>query len=62
MMGCVSNSDNRVIVLRVWRDSGRLVIRVVTSSGPASSGREWVFADVDAASSRVGLLLRELEE
>jgi hypothetical protein len=60
--GCVRNIENSVVVVRVWRDSGRLIIRVVTSSGPTSPGREWVFTDVDAASDRVGQLLREPEE
>lgn len=52
--------EGRVVVVRVWRDDGRLVIRVVTSSGLAAPGREWVFSDADAASECVGRLLREL--
>ena len=62
IVSLVTDVDNRVVVVRVWRDAGRLVIRVVTSSGPTSPGQEWVFTDVDAATERVGQLLRELEE
>ena len=62
IVGRVSDDNNRVVVVRVWRDAERLVIRVVTSSGLASPGKEWVFIDIDAAVDQVGHLLRELED
>lgn len=60
--GWVRKVKNSVVVVRLWRDAGRLVIRVITSSGPDSPCREWVYTEVDAASERVRELLRESEE
>jgi hypothetical protein len=62
IVGRVKDFDDRVVVVRVWWNAGQLVIRVITSSGPTCSGRGWVYTDVDAASERIGQLLREFEE
>jgi hypothetical protein len=60
--GRVTGAEYRVVVVRVWRDAERLVVRVLTGSDLSAPAREWVFTDVDAASDLVHSLLRELEQ
>jgi hypothetical protein len=56
----VTDVHSRVVVVRAWRDTGRLVIRVVTGKVPTSPSREWVFTEVESASACVAQLLHEL--
>jgi hypothetical protein len=56
----VTTSDNRLIVVRAWRDSDRLIIRVILSAGPTAPAVETVFTDVESASERLADVLREL--
>ncbi|MFD6393322.1 hypothetical protein [Nocardia sp. NPDC060259] len=51
--------DSRVIVVRAWRDSDRLIIRVLAGAQHPAS-REWVFADIDTACRQVAAILHEL--
>lgn len=60
--GPVSGPESRTIVVRAWRDRGRLIIRVLAGSAEPDSAREWVFADTDASLARVATLLAELGE
>lgn len=46
--------------MRAWRDSHRIVIRVLTAGGHTGPTDEWVFADIGEACDRVGEVLREL--
>src|SRR4051812_714487 len=47
--GSVSGPESKTIVVRAWRDRGRLIIRVLAGSGALGSAQEWVFADIDAS-------------
>ncbi|CAM4450795.1 hypothetical protein NONI108955_29600 [Nocardia ninae] len=58
----VSGPESKTIVVRAWRDRGRLIIRVLTGVGEIGAGQEWVFADIDASLTRVGELLAELHD
>ncbi|WP_066903336.1 hypothetical protein [Millisia brevis] len=50
-----------MVVVRAWRDSHRIVIRVlVADDGNATNG--WVFADIDAACRQIASVLSELIE
>ncbi len=60
--GPVSGPESRTIVVRAWRDRGRLIIRVLAGSAEPDSAQEWVFADIDASLARVATLLAELGE
>ncbi|KAA8879667.1 hypothetical protein F3087_43705 [Nocardia colli] len=56
----MSGPESKTIVVRAWRDRGRLIIRVLTGTGDLGSGQEWVFADIDASLAHIGELLGEL--
>jgi hypothetical protein len=58
----VTGDDDRVIVVRAWRDSGRMIIRILVGAGQPTSSHEWVFADVDEACRQIGEVLRELRD
>ncbi|WP_433574332.1 hypothetical protein [Nocardia brasiliensis] len=58
----MSGPESRTIVVRAWRDRGRLIIRVLAGSAEPDSAQEWVFADIDASLARVATLLAELSE
>lgn len=51
---------NRVIVVRAWRDSQRIIIRILAGAGHSKPVGEWVFADIDAACRQVATVLCEL--
>lgn len=53
---------SRVIVVRAWRDSQRIVIRVLAGKGHRQQADEWVFADIDAACKQLADVLGELVE
>jgi hypothetical protein len=57
----VSADDSRVIVVRVWRDCGRTIIRVLTGTGNARAGEQRVFSDVDTACTQIAALIKVLE-
>ncbi|WP_146153969.1 hypothetical protein [Nocardia brasiliensis] len=58
----MNGPESRTIVVRAWRDRGRLIIRVLAGSAEPDSAREWVFADTDASLAQVATLLAELGE
>jgi hypothetical protein len=58
----VVDDDSRVIVVRAWRDSGRLIVRVLAGTGRVGSSRQWVFADIDEACEHIGKVLWELRD
>lgn len=60
--GPVTGDESTVIVVRAWRDRGRLIIRVLAGSGDTRSAREWVFGDVDGSLACVEQLLAELRD
>jgi hypothetical protein len=49
-----------VVVVRAWRDSNRVLIRVLVSGDRSTTAREWVFADVGAACSQIAEVLGAL--
>ncbi|WP_433684764.1 hypothetical protein [Nocardia sp. CA-119907] len=49
--------DSKVIVIRAWRDGGRMLIRVLAGTGEPSSTQEWVFTDIDATVARIAEVL-----
>lgn len=57
---CVTTSDNRLIVVRAWRDPDRLIIRLIISAGPKAPAVEWVFTEIESATDRLAEVLREL--
>ena len=58
----VVDDESRVIVVRAWRDSGRLIVRVLAGTGRVGSSRQWVFADIDEACEQIGKVLWELRD
>jgi hypothetical protein len=60
MVGSVTGCDDRVVVIRAWRQADRLFIRVLTGRGPDAPGAEWIFADIPSALDRLQMLLDEL--
>jgi hypothetical protein len=58
----MTGNNSGVIVVRVWRDTGRLIIRVLAGTDDTNSTREWVFADVEATLACIGDLLKTLRE
>lgn len=56
----MTTSDNRLIVVRAWRDSDRLIIRLLISAGPTALPVESVFTDIDSASQRLADVLGDL--
>jgi len=58
----VTTSDNRLIVVRAWRDPDRLVIRIIVSAGPGARAVESVFSDVEPAADRFAEVLTELRD
>jgi hypothetical protein len=58
----VTTSDNRLIVVRAWQDSDRLIIRFLVSAGPTTPQVEAVFADVESAAECLAQVLRELRD
>lgn len=56
----MTTSDSRLIVVRAWRDSDRLIIRLLTSAGSAAVPVESVFTDIESASERLAEVLRDL--
>ncbi|HET7399947.1 MAG TPA: hypothetical protein VFJ94_15640 [Intrasporangium sp.] len=58
----MSQDSYRVIVVRARRDSGRLIIRILTGSGPSAPARQWVVADVAGAVQLIAVLLHELDD
>lgn len=56
----VTSETSRVVIVRAWRDSHRIVIRVLTAGGHTEPTDEWVFADIGEACDRVGEVLRQL--
>jgi hypothetical protein len=56
----VTADTSRVVVVRAWRDSQRIIIRVLAGAGHTESADEWVFADIDAACGQVARVLCEL--
>jgi hypothetical protein len=60
MVECVTTSDNRLIVVRAWHDSDRLLIRVLVSAGPRAPAVESVFSDIESATDRLAEVLGEL--
>lgn len=59
-MHVVTTSDNRLIVVRAWFDSDRLIIRLLISAGPKAPAVESVFTDIAAATDRLADVLAEL--
>jgi hypothetical protein len=51
-----------VIVVRAWRDSQRVIIRVLAGIGQNGSTDEWVFANIDVACEQIANVLCELAE
>ena len=58
----VVDDESRVIVVRAWRDSGRVIIRVLAGTHRLDSSRKWVFADVNRACDQIGCVLGELHD
>jgi hypothetical protein len=58
----VTADTSRVIVVRAWRDSQRIIIRVLAGKGHFQQADEWVFAEIDAACKQLAELLGELVE
>jgi hypothetical protein len=58
----VVDDESRVIVVRAWRDSGRLIVRVLAGTGRVGSSRQWVFADIDEACEHIAKVLWELRD
>jgi hypothetical protein len=58
----VTTSDNRLIVVRAWRDSDRLVIRLIISAGPGEPAVESVFSDIESAADRLTEVLTDLRD
>jgi hypothetical protein len=58
----VTTSDNRLIVVRAWRDSDRLVIRLIISAGLGEPAVESVFSDIESAADRLTEVLTELRD
>ena len=56
----VTADTSRVVVVRAWLDSQRIIVRVLTGTGHSKPADEWVFADIDAACRQVADVLREL--
>ncbi len=56
----MATSDNRLIVVRAWRDHDRLIIRLISSAGPTGPAIESVFVDVESATARFAEVLSEL--
>ncbi len=54
--------ESRVIVVRAWRDSERVIVRVIAGGGGLGSSHQWVFADVDEACDQIGHVLWELHD
>lgn len=61
-MDPVTTSDNRLIVVRAWQDSDRLIIRVLVSTGPKARPVEAVFTDVESAAEHLTEVLTELRD
>ncbi|MEV0343881.1 hypothetical protein AB0H49_33210 [Nocardia sp. NPDC050713] len=51
------DDDSKVIVIRAWRDGGRMLIRVLAGTGEPNSAQEWVFTDIDAVLARIAEVL-----
>jgi hypothetical protein len=57
----MATNNSRIIVVRAWRNAGRLVIRVLASPGEATPPRQWVFSDTEAACEKVAQIVAELD-
>jgi hypothetical protein len=53
---------SRVVIVRAWRDSGRILIRVLAGADHSKAADEWVFADIDAACRQIAEVLGVLAE
>jgi hypothetical protein len=58
----VLTSDDRLIVVRAWRDSDRLVIRLIVSAETGAPAVESVFSDIESAAERLTEVLTELRD
>jgi hypothetical protein len=58
----VTADTSRVVVVRAWLDSQRIIVRVLAGAGHSKPADEWVFADIDAACKQVANVLCELAE
>lgn len=58
----MTTSENRLIVVRAWQDSDRLIIRLLVSTDPKSPAVEAVFTDIEAAAERLTEVLTELRD
>jgi hypothetical protein len=58
----VTADTSRVVVVRAWRDSERIIIRVLAGAGHSKAASEWVFADIDAACQQIADILCELAD
>lgn len=56
----VKTSDNRLMVVRAWHDTDRLIIRLIVSDGPRAPVVESVFTDIESATNRLAEVLTEL--
>jgi hypothetical protein len=56
----VTADTSRVVVVRAWLDSQRIIVRVLAGTGHSKPADEWVFADIDAACRQVAKVLSEL--
>ena len=56
----MTTSDNRLIVVRAWHDTDRLIIRLIVSGRPGAPAVESVFTDIEAATDRLADVLTEL--
>ena len=56
----VTTSDNRLMVVRAWHDTDRLIIRLLVSAGPTAPAVESVFTDIESATNRLAEVLTEL--
>ncbi|MET0456133.1 MAG: hypothetical protein ABW137_30210 [Mycobacterium sp.] len=51
---------SRVVVVRAWLDTHRIIVRVLAGASHSKPTDEWVFADIDEACGQVADVLREL--
>jgi hypothetical protein len=58
----VTADTSRLVVVRAWLDSQRIIVRVLAGAGHSKPADEWVFADIDAACGQIANVLRELLE
>jgi hypothetical protein len=57
----MASNDSRIIVVRAWRNAGRLIMRVIAAPGGTAASQQWVFSDANAATEKIAEILREFE-